>query len=268
MGCEDTLDDQIWGKRVYVWFDAVQGYLTCARIWSERVARRYGDEDEAWRKCGLENGNQRHVYFMGKDNIPFHTIIWPGILMALNNGRGDNDRLHLEDNVAQMLPHALGRPILNQQETCAVWLPTFLERYDPDTIRYHLTVNMPELHDTDFTWREYVDKVNNELIGTYANYVNRVLTLVSKASTNGKTPILDYPGFGGHPEFMQFIQGKVASLIESMERQRFKEALRRVMDIAQEGNGFLQRAEPWKYLRAVEPREREKALRPLSAAMA
>ena len=82
----------------------------------------------------------------------------------------------------------LGRPILNQRKH-AVWLPTFLERYDPDTIRYHLTVNMPELHDPDFTWREYVDKVNNELIGTYANYVNRVLTLVSKASLDGKNPI-------------------------------------------------------------------------------
>ena len=147
-----------------------------------------------------------------------------------------------------------------------MWLPTFLERYDPDTIRYHLTVNMPELHDTDFTWREYVDKVNNELIGTYANYVNRVLTLVSKASIDGTNPILDYPGLEAYPDFMQFIQGKVASSIESMERQRFKEALRRVMDIAQEGNGFLQRAEPWKYLKADEPREREKALRPLSTA--
>ena len=100
-GVRIPLDDQIWDKkRVYVWFDAVQGYLTCARIWSERVAQRSGAEDEAWRKWWVENGNQRHVYFMGKDNIPFHTIIWPGILMALNNGRGDNDRLHLEDNVA------------------------------------------------------------------------------------------------------------------------------------------------------------------------
>ena len=266
-GVRIPLDDQIWGKkRVYVWFDAVQGYLTCARIWSERVAQRSGAEDEAWRKWWVENGNQRHVYFMGKDNIPFHTIIWPGILMALNNGRGDNDRLHLEDNVASNEYLMLSGDQFSTSRKHAVWLPTFLERYDPDTIRYHLTVNMPELHDTDFTWREYVDKVNNELIGTYANYVNRVLTLVSKASIDGTNPILDYPGLEAYPEFMQFIQGKVASSIESMERQRFKEALRRVMDIAQEGNGFLQRAEPWKYLKADEPREREKALRPLSAA--
>ena len=266
-GVKIPLDDEVWGEtRVYVWFDAVQGYLTCARIWSERIAEESGSESDIWRRWWMDSGNLRHIYFMGKDNIPFHTIIWPGILMALNRAREDHERLHLEDNVASNEYLMLSGDQFSTSRKHAVWLPTFLERYDPDTIRYHLTVNMPELHDTDFTWREYVDKVNNELIGTYANYVNRVLTLVARASDAGSNPLQGLPGLEGYPEFRAFIEGKISGSMESMERQRFKEALRKVMDIAQEGNGFLQRAEPWKYLKSDDPSDREKALKPLSAA--
>ena len=79
-GVKIPLDDEVWGeKRVYVWFDAVQGYLTCARIWSERIAEKSGSESDIWRRWWMDGGNLRHIYFMGKDNIPFHTIIWPGI---------------------------------------------------------------------------------------------------------------------------------------------------------------------------------------------
>ena len=210
----------------------------------------------------MDSGNLRHIYFMGKDNIPFHTIIWPGILMALNRGREDHERLHLEDNVASNEYLMLSGDQFSTSRKHAVWLPTFLERYDPDTIRYHLTVNMPELHDTDFTWREYVDKVNNELIGTYANYVNRVLTLVARASDAGSNPLQGLPGLEGYPEFRAFIEGKISGSMESMERQRFKEALRKVMDIAQEGNGFLQRTEPWKYLKSDDPSDRRRPSNP------
>ena len=193
----------------------------------------------------------------GQHPIPHDHLVWN--LMALNRGREDHERLHLEDNVASNEYLMLSGDQFSTSRKHAVWLPTFLERYDG-----HHQVPLDGEHAdsmTDFTWREYVDKVNNELIGTYANYVNRVLTLVARASDAGSN--LSWAlGLEGYPEFRTFIEGKISGSMESMERQRFKEALRKVMDIAQEGNGFLQRAEPWKYLKSDLPSDREKPSNP------
>ena len=255
-------------KRVYVWFDAVQGYLTCARIWGEQHANMSaeGTTKDIWKKWWIGGNSLKHVYFMGKDNIPFHTIIWPAILLALNTGKEEKEKWHLEDNVASNEYLMLSGDQFSTSRKHAVWLPTFLERYDPDSLRYHLTINMPELHDTDFRWDEFVERINSELIGNYGNYVNRVLSLVKRASIDGKNPIARLPGLEEYPDFKNFIEKKIKGAMDSMERQRFKEALRKIMDISQEGNGFLQRAEPWKYLRSEDPNEIQKALLPLSAA--
>ena len=268
-GVSIPLDEDVWAsKRVYVWFDAVQGYLTCARIWAERHAINSSDDvdEDIWKKWWIHGESVKHVYFMGKDNIPFHTIIWPAILLALNSGKEEQEMLHLEDNVASNEYLMLSGDQFSTSRKHAVWLPTFLERYDPDSLRYHLTINMPELHDTDFRWEEFVERVNSELIGNYGNYVNRVLSLVKRASKNGLNPVASLPGLEAYPDFKQFMESKIEGAIESMERQRFKEALRKIMDISQEGNGFLQRSEPWKYLRSEDPEEIQKALLPLSAA--
>ena len=268
-GVRIPLDGDVWEtKRIYVWFDAVQGYLTCARIWAERYASQYdiGTKEDIWKKWWIHGKSAKHLYFMGKDNIPFHTIIWPAILLALNSGKEKHETLHLEDNVASNEYLMLSGDQFSTSRKHAVWLPTFLERYDPDSLRYHLTINMPELHDTDFRWEEFVERVNSELIGNYGNYVNRVLSLVKRASKDGSNPTASLPGLENYPDFKEFIESKIEGAIDSMERQRFKEALRKIMDISQEGNGFLQRSEPWKYLRSDDPGEIEKALLPLSAA--
>ena len=268
-GVSIPLDDDVWAsKRVYVWFDAVQGYLTCARIWGEQHANMSaeGTTKDIWKKWWIGGNSLKHVYFMGKDNIPFHTIIWPAILLALNTGKEEKEKWHLEDNVASNEYLMLSGDQFSTSRKHAVWLPTFLERYDPDSLRYHLTINMPELHDTDFRWDEFVERINSELIGNYGNYVNRVLSLVKRASIDGKNPIARLPGLEEYPDFKNFIEKKIKGAMDSMERQRFKEALRKIMDISQEGNGFLQRAEPWKYLRSEDPNEIQKALLPLSAA--
>ncbi|MBH33647.1 MAG: methionine--tRNA ligase [Euryarchaeota archaeon] len=268
-GVSIPLDDDVWAsKRVYVWFDAVQGYLTCARIWGEQHANMSaeGTTKDIWKKWWIGGNSLKHVYFMGKDNIPFHTIIWPAILLALNTGKEEKEKWHLEDNVASNEYLMLSGDQFSTSRKHAVWLPTFLERYDPDSLRYHLTINMPELHDTDFRWDEFVERINSELIGNYGNYVNRVLSLVKRASIDGKNPIARLPGLEEYPDFKNFIEKKIKGAMDSMERQRFKEALRKIMDISQEGNGFLQRAEPWKYLRSEDPDEIQKALLPLSAA--
>ncbi|MEC7687901.1 MAG: methionine--tRNA ligase subunit beta, partial [Candidatus Thermoplasmatota archaeon] len=259
---------QEWGdKRIYVWFEAVQGYLTCAQIWAERYAHDHPDGDSAWENWWIDKPGQslKHIYFMGKDNIPFHTIIWPAILMGLNKSRGPDKQLHLEDNVASNEYLMLQGGQFSKSRKHGVWLPAFLERYDPDSLRYYLTINMPEGHDTDFRWEDYAERVNNELIGNYGNFVHRVLTLTHRLSRDELNPLLEFDNSDNHKEFYENIVTNTKSAIESMERQRFKEALRHIMNIAQSGNSYLQHAEPWAYLNKEDSDQRTHSLSSLAA---
>ena len=276
-GIEIPLDGEEWGsKRIYVWFEAVQGYYTCARIWAERYAAPSGHTDgiDAWKNWWLvpeEGESPRHIYFMGKDNIPFHTIIWPAILMGLN-AKDASEVSHvpvpggmvLEDNVSSNEYLMLQGGQFSKSRRHGVWLPSYLERYDPDALRYYLSINMPETHDTDFRWDEYVDRVNNELIGTYGNFVHRVMTLAHRLQSDGGNPLARYDDHESHRETIALVNEKVSSAIDSMERQRFKEALRSIMGIAQIGNSILQDAAPWKHLKGEESPESRKSLSSLA----
>ena len=134
-------------KRIYVWFEAVIGYLSASKEW----AKSAGD-NELWRS--FWQGKVKSYYFIGKDNIPFHTIIWPAMLM----GYGD---LNLPYDVpANEFLTIEGRK-LSTSQNWAVWVPDFLSRYDPDPLRYMLSINMPETSDTDFSWREFVRRNND-----------------------------------------------------------------------------------------------------------
>ena len=276
-GIEIPLEGEEWGsKRIYVWFEAVQGYYTCARIWAERYAAPSGHTDgiDAWKNWWLvpeEGESPRHIYFMGKDNIPFHTIIWPAILMGLN-AKDASQVSHvpatggmvLEDNVSSNEYLMLKGGQFSKSRRHGVWLPSYLERYDPDALRYYLSINMPETHDTDFRWDEYVDRVNNELIGTYGNFVHRVMTLAHRLQSDGENPLVRYDDYESHQETIASVNEKVSSAIDSMERQRFKEALRSIMGIAQIGNSILQDAAPWKHLKGEESPESRKSLSSLA----
>ena len=267
-GIEVPINNQEWGdKRIYVWFEAVQGYLSCAKIWSERYAQEHPDGDSAWENWWIDKPGQslKHIYFMGKDNIPFHTIIWPAILMGLNKSRDPDKQLHLEDNVASNEYLMLQGGQFSKSRKHGVWLPAFLERYDPDSLRYYLTINMPEGHDTDFRWEDYVERVNNELIGNYGNFVHRVLTLTHRLGSDELNPLSEFDNSDNHKEFYENIVTNTKSAIESMERQRFKEALRHIMNIAQYGNSYLQHAEPWAYLNKEDSDQRTHSLSSLAA---
>tara|TARA_A200000113_G_scaffold94806_1_gene84765 strand:- start:17198 stop:19300 length:2103 start_codon:yes stop_codon:yes gene_type:complete len=258
-GIEVPLEGTDWdGKCIYVWFEAVQGYLTCSQIWAESYA-----ESNTWENWWLERqeSNQRHYYFLGKDNVPFHTVIWPAILIGLNHARNgktaedpvmlpESGDLRLEDNVPAMEYLMLGGGQFSKSRKHAIWLPSFLQRFDPDTLRYYLSINMPETHDTDFTWNEFVDRINNELIATYGNFANRVLSLAAR--------LPDTPGGESLPDFdtLQYYEGLCSTLEQlhadmtvSLERHRYKEALRTAMTAAQHGNQLLQTAMPWKHLK-------------------
>ena len=264
------LDGNQWdGKCVYVWFEAVQGYSTCARIWSESVADTAGHTSgkDAWKDwwCVAEDGTTpRHLYFLGKDNIPFHTIIWPALIMGLNhakNGKTIYDEitlpgpgdLALETNVPAMEYLMLAGGQFSKSRKHAVWLPSFLERFDPDTLRYYLSINMPENHDTDFNWPDFVEKINSELIAAYGNFVHRVLTLGHRLPTGDNGPLEQLE----MPQLSLVHQGKLeelhASITASLQKHRYKEALRFVMNAAQYGNQMLQAATPWKYLKDETP---------------
>ena len=267
-GIDVPIDDTEWtNKRIYVWFEAVQGYYTCARIWAEKFASEHPDKENAWENWWINKPNQslRHIYFMGKDNIPFHTIIWPAILMGMNRSRNTDMQLHIEDNVAANEYLMLKGGQFSKSRKHGVWLPTFLERYDPDSLRYYLTINMPEGHDTDFRWEDYVERVNNELIGNYGNFVHRVMTLSKRLDNTTSNPLSEFDSPEKHSEFYDYIRTCVKSAMDSMERQRFKEALRHIMNIAQSGNSYLQKAEPWAYLNNDPSDDRYNSLSSLAA---
>jgi len=220
-------------KRIYVWFEAVIGYLSATKEW----AKSSGDE-ERWRSF-WQDDETKSYYFIGKDNILFHTIIWPAMLMGYGN-------LNLPYDVpANEFLTIEGRK-LSTSRNWAVWLPDYLSRYEPDPLRYLLSINMPEGGDTDFSWREFIRRNNNELVATYGNLAHRVLTFVHRCF-NGCVP---QPGeFDGHS---QALIAKAEETLKSMDgllyRCHFKEAIRSAMSLAQETNRYLDEKSPWKII--------------------
>ena len=276
------LDGEEWeGKCVYVWFEAVQGYSTCARIWADSIANEAGHPDgkDAWKKwwnISEDGTTPRHLYFLGKDNIPFHTVIWPSLIMGLNhakNGKIAEDKvqlpgpgdLALETNVPAMEYLMLAGGQFSKSRKHAVWLPSFLERFDPDTLRYYLGINMPENHDTDFNWPDFVEKINTELIAAYGNFVHRVLTLGHRLPSGETGPLAGVENMDLTQTHRDKLTELHQSITTSLQRHRYKEALRSVMNASQYGNQMLQSATPWKYLKDDTPsQERTQSLSDLA----
>jgi len=221
------------GKRIYVWFEAVIGYLSASMEWAERS----GDKD-AWKR--FWQGDVRSYYFVGKDNVPFHTIIWPAMLM----GHGG---LNLPYDVpANEFLTIKGRR-LSTSRNWAVWLPDYLERYDPDPLRYFLSINMPEEGDTDFSWQEFVRRNNDELVATYGNLVNRVLTITFR-NFDGRVPTP-----GSIDERSKILIDKAQQTFRDVDAMigqcRFRESVRAAMSLSQEANRYLDDKAPWKVIK-------------------
>ena len=234
-------------KRIYVWFEAVIGYLSATKEWAKEIT---GDKNK-WRDFWDEEKGAKSYYFLGKDNIPFHTIIWPAMLMGYGG-------LNLPTDVpANEFLTIEGRRI-SKSRNWAVWLPDYLSRYDPDPVRYLLSINMPETSDTDFSWREFIRRNNDELVATYGNLVNRVLTLTYR-NFNGCVPT--YANMGttnvvpldsDDHELMNKTTA-VHSLIYAdggpLSTCHFKQAIMMAMTIAQEANRYLDKKAPWKMIK-------------------
>ena len=254
------LEGDEWnGKCIYVWFEAVQGYYSCAKLWAKRFSN--SEDYEKWWKISESGKPPRHLYFLGKDNIPFHTVIWPAIIMGLNHANKGLDistppslpgpgELNLEDNVPAMEYLMLAGGQFSKSRKHAVWLPSFLERFDPDTLRYYLSINMPEAHDTDFNWPDFVEKINSELIAAYGNFVHRVLTLGARLPDDRRLSTFD--NLSHCADEMKKLEVLHQQATSSLERHRYKEALRTIMSAAQLGNQMLQAATPWKFLKDLD----------------
>ncbi|MEA2573458.1 MAG: methionyl-tRNA synthetase [Chloroflexia bacterium] len=230
------------GKRIYVWFDAVKGYLSATMEW----ARLKGDPD-AWKEWWLQEEGEplpsKSYYFIGKDNISFHTIIWPSMLI----GHGGLT-LPYDVPANEFLTGESGEKASSSRGGGGVpWLPDYLDHYKPDPIRYFMTSNAPETRDTVFSWAEFYRRNNDELVATYGNLVHRVLTFTYR-NFDGKVP---QPG-----ELTDQDRTLIANATAAFERVgdliaacRFKEALREVMSLASEANRYLDDTAPWKAIK-------------------
>ena len=226
--------DGYQGKRIYVWFEAVIGYLSATKEW----AKSAGDA-EKWRSFWQDKAAKSY-YFVGKDNIPFHTIIWPAMLL----GYGEHNLPY--DVPANEFLTIEGRK-LSTSQNWAVWLPDYLERYDPDPLRYLLSINMPETHDADFSWHEFFRRNNDELVATYGNLVHRVLTFVNR-HFDGCVPV---PGEldSSSQALLDSTRDTLNTMDELLYRCRFREAMRTAMSLAQETNRYLDEKSPWKVIK-------------------
>ncbi|MCX5997461.1 MAG: methionine--tRNA ligase [Chloroflexi bacterium] len=220
-------------KRIYVWFEAVIGYLSASKEW----ARLQGRDDD-WRQ--FWTGESKSYYFIGKDNIPFHTIIWPAMLMGYGG-------LNLPYDVPANEFLTVEGKKLSTSRNWAVWLPDYLQRYDPDPLRYYLSISMPETGDMDFSWHEFLRKNNDELVATYGNLVNRVLSFTNR---NFDAAV---PDPGELDDVSKNLLEKARKTLVEVDRQlyrcHFKEALKAAMALAQDANRYLDDTAPWKMLK-------------------
>ena len=221
------------GKCLYVWFEAVIGYLSASKEWAKSIG------DKA-RWCSFWQGEAKSYYFIGKDNIPFHTIVWPAMLMGYGN-------LNLPYDVPANEYLTIEGKKLSSSRNWAVWLPDYLSRYQPDPLRYLLSINMPETGDTNFSWHEFVRRNNDELVATYGNLVHRVLTFVYR-NFDGCIPTpgeLDSRG--------QAMIEQAGTTLNTIDRLlygcHFKKAIKSAMSLAQEANRYLDEKSPWKVIK-------------------
>ncbi|MBC7679155.1 MAG: methionine--tRNA ligase [Pseudorhodobacter sp.] len=225
-GWEDRDD-----KRLYVWFDAVIGYLSASIEW----ARRTGGSWERFWTPGAES-----FYFMGKDNVVFHSVIWPAILLGSLEAYGP---LELPSEVVSSEYLTMEGKKFSSSRSVVIYVRDVLERYGPDAIRYYLCVNGPESSDTDFTWEQFVTRNNTELVAGWGNLVNRVMSLVHK-------------NIGTIPEAGSFTAADDAALAASrdafgvvgglLDKNQLKAAVNEAMRTVGLANGYLSAEQPWK----------------------
>jgi methionyl-tRNA synthetase len=239
------------GKCLYVWFEAVIGYLSA----TVEFASVNGDA-RAWHSWWT-NPQAKTFYFIGKDNIPFHAVIWPAQLVGAGEAFGQIFENHAGDRL--VLPYDIpanefmnleGQKISGSRNW-AVWGLDFLSRYDPDPLRYYLTTNMPESKDTDWDWSGFVHRNNDELVATWGNLVNRVLAFAYKHWGG----IIPEPGElrPEDKEILAAVEAGFQSVGEQIAAVHLRAALAEAMRLAAEVNKYLDQVGPWFEIKQDKP---------------
>ncbi|MDR0435926.1 MAG: methionine--tRNA ligase [Propionibacteriaceae bacterium] len=231
-------------KRIYVWFDAVIGYLSASIEW----ARRSGDP-EAW-KIWWHNPQAVSRYFMGKDNIVFHTVIWPAMLLGQNGqaSRGGEPSAELgqlglpTEIVSSEFLTMKGSKVASSRGA-SIFVGDFLRAFGPDALRYYIAVAGPENQDTDFTWDEFVRRNNNELANEWGNLVNRSISMAEKNC--GAIPAAG-EFTESDTELLASARGAFETIGELLSACKFKNAITEAMRIVGLANQYLSQQEPWK----------------------
>jgi methionyl-tRNA synthetase len=249
----DELDD----KRVYVWFDAVIGYLSASVEWAAVTGR-----PDAWRDW-WQSSESRHYYFMGKDNIVFHSVIWPSQLLGYGTGgelgAGRGPLVLPYDIVASEFLTMEGKQFSTSRNV-VIHVGDFLDRYEADSLRYFLTAAGPETQDTDFTWAEFVRRTNDELVANWGNLVNR--TLQSAYKNFGVVPEAGELGEDDR-RVLAAVEGGFDTVGAQIEQARFRAALVEAMHLATRVNQYVSEQAPW----ALLPDDRARAGTVLNVAL-
>ena len=222
------------GKRIYVWFDAVTGYLSASKEWSQSLG--HPNKWEEWWK----NKQAKHYYFLAKDNIPFHSLIWPSMLM------GYDEALNLPYDIPANEYLCLKGEQFSKSRGLGIFVSDVLEKFDADAVRYYLSINMPENKDTNWTWDDFVAKNNDEIVGTYGNFIHRVVTFTQKnfgeIPCQGTLDDLD-------KQAIKKIEEISGTASDAIEKCSFKKGLRAVMSLAQFGNFYFDQNQPWNLIK-------------------
>ena len=240
-------------KKLYVWFDAVVGYLSASIEWAYRIG-----EPEAWRTFWT-NPDAVSYYFMGKDNITFHSQIWPAELLGY---RGEGSRegtvgqlgsLELPTEVVSSEYLTMSGSKFSSSKGVVIYVKDFLEEFGADPLRYFIAVAGPENNDTDFTWDEFVRRINNELANGWGNLVNRTVSMAHKNFGEVPTP-------GELSDADQAILDLASRTFDeagdALSHSRFKQGITKIMHVVGEANAYIAEQEPWKLAKDENQRER------------
>ncbi|MGL4677156.1 MAG: methionine--tRNA ligase [Brevinema sp.] len=224
-------------KVLYVWFDAPIGYISSTIEWAERIGQA-----DLWKEY-WQNPDTKMIHFIGKDNIPFHAVIWPSILM------GQNSNWILPYNIPANEYLTLEGEKISTSLNWAVWVHDVVKDFPVDSIRYALAANAPESKDADFTWTSFQSRNNDELANIYGNLVNRTMTFVHKEG--GEVPPALHSTRDN--EHFSYLDDKLNELFSAFEKYKVREACKLMMDIAREGNRYFDEMKPWE-LRKNDPK--------------
>ncbi|MFQ5863776.1 MAG: methionine--tRNA ligase [bacterium] len=222
------------GKVIYVWFEAVLGYISSTKEWAQTMG-----QPDRWKEY-WQDENCRLIHFIGKDNIVFHAIMFPAILMAkegyvLPINVPANEYLNIE-----------GQKISTSRKY-AIWLEDYLEKFPPDPLRYCLASIAPETKDSDFSWKDFQTRNNSELVGILGNFVNRSLTFIEKNFGN------KIPAHNSLDDLDRWMLQRICEapekVGEALEKFEVRNALKEFMDVARDANKYFNDQEPWRTVR-------------------